>query len=254
MKSHGLTLAITLLGFSFSAYSQKFTFGPAFGTFIQWHTGGTSFTHNVDGSPQQFSIRASQQPLVPFQEGSVGVSGIYSLTDQLSLRAAVTYFPTYNEFIFYNADEVCNPFCASKAAVIGITNLELPVTAGFKMLTIKKFSLAVVAGPSFHLQFAKEHGAVTNTIHWAPGLDKIWNGLDETPKPSVLYLTYGFTLTYGRISLICRQQQNSADTYTNSLEMDGNEYPLHARTRYMNFELSYMMQSFRLKKKSTQLN
>ncbi len=81
----------------------------------------------------------------------------------------------------------------------------------------------------FIFNFQWKNGEVSYSLQWAPGLDKVWNALDETPKPALRYFDLGFILKYGRFSFLCRQQQNGGGSFTRNLKIDGSYYPFRQK-------------------------
>lgn len=236
VKSTFASFAILLLA-GFSCPAQEFSFGPTLGTYFPWNYGVNRVNDVV------ITIVSDQGD----GERTVGAFVGYGIQENFSLRAALNYFPSSASFIVYNAAEDC-AFCpVMKGTLVSRNAVEFFPSASYRLpFFTGEFFLAIVAGPSMHFQFRSKMPDVNfGTMH--PGVAEVINAMDSTPKASVLYLAYGFSVGYRRLSLIARLQESPSTSFANDIILDGQHYPFRVKTRYLHLSLSYSF--YHVKKK-----
>lgn len=221
-----LVITSLLLSCVTNSVAQGLKVGPSLGTYFS----------NKQGVNTVDSIKVVVDDVN--QEAVVGIFAEGNISKRLILRTELNFFENFTDFAVFNDVEECQ-FCpVVKYTVASTPTLELVVLPKLQLPMTKQADLSLFAGPAVHFRFAKD----INYIDFGrrhPGITEVVDELDKSVSPVHVYLAYGASIDFWRLSLAGRIIQSAGHSSNREIEVYGKKYPIRFRDKFLFVTLSY---------------
>ncbi|SFU10491.1 hypothetical protein SAMN04489724_4009 [Algoriphagus locisalis] len=217
-------LFLFLLGFS-PAYAQN-SFGLEFGH--NWRSiSGGAFDYD--------SIRISTISGGDTGEPFGGIFYEYQIGKRISLHNKLNYGSRFIGYAVYNNFADCQ-FCpVRKIATVGVGSLAFEILPQVTILSYSNFKLNIFGGVNSTFNFVKNEADLY--FQNQPGVSSVFNSLDSVVDPITFSFAYGASLEIWRIMLWAKV--NPPASFTNSIEINDQEYDFDNSWGFVSFSLGY---------------